>query len=684
MSFNLSKVAIATMCMFSTITLDSTARNVLSAPELDIGEASLALVSGLRWGVTKAQACAGGASYSDCYSDIEHFEIIYTPPSDNWDWDYDPFEGMDYGDPNYDNEYDAGGQGGGDGQFTASTTPLMTEHSKRDVALAVSNILTELQSLKLQLSGLISANDMAKLNRMISGAQQWLNLLNSTVQLSELVIEENYNAAFAEFGGLLAGVVVYSGVSIALGAITAPAIAAMLAGLGAYGVANMVEGHLNTLMLADIFDDLLNTSLENLLRYEDRHGDTFSESWSRFKCSYGHCTQIPPIILDLDGDGLEMTSIKASRAFMDFDNDGYYEKLSWVNGDDGILFLDLNNSGTLDQYNEFALASHAGPKMSDLDGLRTFDSNKDNLFNESDEAFFKAGVWVDKNANAKVDKGETYKLSDLGIVNLTLGKNGIHGNVGDSTYLDKMSFDMVMRTGQFVTNDAFNVVVTATYYGRRVQKLSNGVRIISQETGQKYLDLRKIKEDVSFILGADSFEGISDFSAVRTGVGNDNITISTDISSLVKAGKGNDKVSGGVGNDRVFGNAGNDELFGGNGKDTLYGNTGNDLLFGGADDDGLFGGGHDDELNGGDGNDYLHGGPGRDTFVLSSGFDTVADFNVKKDKLKVLGIAAGDAEKMIKTAKDTQHGVVITSNLGRMILLNVKSSDLTFDNFVTN
>lgn len=66
----------------------------------------------------------------------------------------------------------------------------------------------------------------------------------------------------------------------------------------------------------------------------------------------------------------------------------------------------------------------------------------------------------------------------------------------------------------------------------------------------------------------------------------------------IKAGAGNDSVSGGMGND------------------VIYGETGNDSLSGRGGDDRLFGGGNDDTLSGGGGVDSMYGGTGNDTYLI--------------------------------------------------------------------
>jgi len=48
----------------------------------------------------------------------------------------------------------------------------------------------------------------------------------------------------------------------------------------------------------------------------------------------------PPIsrlVLDLDGDGLDIVQIEDSNAYFDLDEDGFAEKTAWIGADDGFL-----------------------------------------------------------------------------------------------------------------------------------------------------------------------------------------------------------------------------------------------------------------------------------------------------------------------------------------------------------
>jgi pimeloyl-ACP methyl ester carboxylesterase len=61
---------------------------------------------------------------------------------------------------------------------------------------------------------------------------------------------------------------------------------------------------------------------------------------------------IDPIILDLDGDGIEFISSADITIFFDMDGDGRRERTGWITADDGFLALDANANGKVDNIDE--------------------------------------------------------------------------------------------------------------------------------------------------------------------------------------------------------------------------------------------------------------------------------------------------------------------------------------------
>lgn len=109
--------------------------------------------------------------------------------------------------------------------------------------------------------------------------------------------------------------------------------------------------------------------------------------------------------------------------------------------------------------------------------------------------------------------------------------------------------------------------------------------------------------------------------------------------NLIYGRGGSDRLIGQGAADTLNGGKGADTLIGRGGADTLIGGAGKDTLSGGGGNDVLQGGGGDDVLKGAKGKDVLSGNGGRDKFVFTKkhGADTIIDFTIGKDKIKIVG-----------------------------------------------
>ncbi|MBD3774630.1 MAG: hypothetical protein IE921_13740, partial [Rhodobacteraceae bacterium] len=129
----------------------------------------------------------------------------------------------------------------------------------------------------------------------------------------------------------------------------------------------------------------------------------------------------PPIVLDLDGDGVEFTSLDAGVHY-DLNGDGHADATAWVGADDAILAYDANGDGTVTDASEFVFGQNG---VSDLAALAAmFDANGDAVLDASDPAYAKFGIWQDANQNGVADAGEFTLLSDAGIVSISLVSDG--------------------------------------------------------------------------------------------------------------------------------------------------------------------------------------------------------------------------------------------------------------------
>ncbi len=152
----------------------------------------------------------------------------------------------------------------------------------------------------------------------------------------------------------------------------------------------------------------------------------------------GGLTGYDPLALDLDGDGLELTTEQNSKVYFEFDTDGFAERTGWVRGDDGLLALDLNSNGKIDDVTElFGNRTTSGFTM-----LAAYDLNTDNVINASDAVYANLRVWRDIDQDGETDAGELFSLATLGISSISLASAA----PGEPTAI---AGNAIARTGSF-------------------------------------------------------------------------------------------------------------------------------------------------------------------------------------------------------------------------------------------
>jgi len=125
-----------------------------------------------------------------------------------------------------------------------------------------------------------------------------------------------------------------------------------------------------------------------------------------------------PLILDLDGDGVETTLLNDGINF-DHDDNGFAEKSAWAGRDDGLLVRDINGNGTIDSGKELFgnnTSLNDGTKATNgFNALNELDDNQDGRIDLDDAAYSQLKVWKDANKNGVTDAGELTTLADVGV-----------------------------------------------------------------------------------------------------------------------------------------------------------------------------------------------------------------------------------------------------------------------------
>ena len=134
-----------------------------------------------------------------------------------------------------------------------------------------------------------------------------------------------------------------------------------------------------------------------------------------------------PLIIDLDGDGIETIQVELANVFFDVDQDLFAEATGWLGGDDGFLVRDLNENDRIDDIGEM-FGTQFGGGYADLaqHDLAGNGGNGDGRITAADAIWSELLIWRDANEDGITDDGELLTLDELGIVAFDLANDPLN------------------------------------------------------------------------------------------------------------------------------------------------------------------------------------------------------------------------------------------------------------------
>lgn len=130
-----------------------------------------------------------------------------------------------------------------------------------------------------------------------------------------------------------------------------------------------------------------------------------------------------PIVIDLENDGIRLTGL-ADPVWFDIDADGGADLISWTERSEGILALDRNGNGTIDDGGELfgnatlladgTRASNGYLALAELDSW-AFGGNGDEFIDSADALFGSLRMWTDHDHDGISQPEELQTLAETSI-----------------------------------------------------------------------------------------------------------------------------------------------------------------------------------------------------------------------------------------------------------------------------
>ncbi|MDR0775586.1 MAG: putative Ig domain-containing protein [Azonexus sp.] len=200
-----------------------------------------------------------------------------------------------------------------------------------------------------------------------------------------------------------------------------------------------------------------------------------------------------PVVLDLDGDGIETTD-KAHGVAFDVDDSGFLKQTAWIKGDDAFLVLDRNLNGHIDSGRELFSNGMVALGGRGLAGMAWVDANYDGKLTAADPVWNELKLWRDLNQDGQQDADELWGLNELGITEL--------------------NYAMATFTQDGVKKKLGSPDLEADSQGISISIVPEGIVVYSSVDGKLSLIVTDVKDKSTVEANRDGIDGFEDVEIV--------------------------------------------------------------------------------------------------------------------------------------------------------------------------
>ncbi|QZX85032.1 calcium-binding protein [Metapseudomonas otitidis] len=194
---------------------------------------------------------------------------------------------------------------------------------------------------------------------------------------------------------------------------------------------------------AGVIDDIPQDAVGTVWWWKNRSAFEIEQIDKEVNTHYeGALKTSSPIVLDLDGDGIETYGAEGQTLF-DHDGDGNKHGSGWVKSDDGLLVLDRNGNGTIDSgrelFGEHTLLANGQKARDGFEAMQAVDSNGDGKLDASDQVWADLRIWRDLNGDGISQANELKTLQETGIASISTNSDGKKQALGNDNHIDGFS-----------------------------------------------------------------------------------------------------------------------------------------------------------------------------------------------------------------------------------------------------